>query len=397
MCHRGEELDGVDGVFSRLGIVLVDAVGLQVVVDHQLALAVGFFRAEADTPVEVYERADRHLLEPVLVVVLGVDQELHRPVAQEVSLALFECTGQILELGPYRGLLSTDLDEARTERVHKLVVQGVTEVHVPFHKYHLRRSKDHASDRRDAVLVLGRHDVAEHDLAGAYIGTHPFVVGQVEGRSLVAALAIARAVEQVHSDDGWNLGLLVAPVLGRQRQTLLHVGQVRLDRGQLIRELLVHHHDVGFGGGLGVDQAILVLLGRTDDNRELGIGQDPRLVTITVVVGEKASSSSQQEVMLALGVGEVRRYLQKPSRFTQVIHVGLGVWDALQQSRSLLLNHRVPIQDASLLVWMRVQVKVKQRLGQIRRVEGGTERLLPGPDEGVVVAHSVVAPVVDGQ
>ncbi|KKP59173.1 MAG: hypothetical protein UR53_C0006G0001 [Candidatus Magasanikbacteria bacterium GW2011_GWC2_34_16] len=396
--HREEELGGVDRVLARLGIVIVNAVGLQVVIDHQLALAVGLFRAEANASIEVDERADGRLVEPVLAVVLGVDQELHRPITEKVGLAFLEGTSQILELRPDRGLLAIDLDEARTECVHELVMQRVPKIHVPVHEDRLLWPEDHASDRQDAVLVLGLHDVAEHDLAGAYVGTHPLIVRQVEGRSLVAALAVARAVEQVHRDDGWNLGLFVAAVLGGQGQILLHVGQMRLDRGQLIRELLVHDHDVGFSRGLGVDQAVLILLGGAHHDREPGVGQDPRLVALAVVVGQEASGARQQEVALALGVCEVRRELQKPGSLAQIIRVGFGVRHALQQPRRLvLLDYRVRIQDAGLLIRVHVQVDVQQGLVQNCRVEGGAERLLAFADEGLIVAHSVVASVVDGQ
>src|SRR5262249_16994671 len=91
------------------------------------ALAVRLVQAEADRtkhPGEV--RGPERLSDLGWELALG-DEALHRPETDDVCLALLDGAGELLDLGPGRGLPSIHDDLLRTDAVHQLVHEDLGE------------------------------------------------------------------------------------------------------------------------------------------------------------------------------------------------------------------------------------------------------------------------------
>ena len=130
-----------------------------------------------------------------------VDQLLQRPQARHVGFRFFDRAVGILQLLTHRRRLAADGDVVRAEAVHQFVHQDVREEHVERDVRLIARGERHLRDRLQDAAEFRLLHVLQHDALRALLANHAFVVRQVVGRGLHAAVGVAGGEDDVHDAD----------------------------------------------------------------------------------------------------------------------------------------------------------------------------------------------------
>ena len=153
------------------------------------------------------------------------------------------------------------------------------------------------SNGQQHLVELGLLVVLQHHAFAALGGDDALVVGQVEGRRLHAAVAVARREHGVHDGNRRQGAERRVAVLGVNRQMVLDVLQRAGKLLQLGRFGLVLDGDEGLERGLVVEPLVLVNLVGPDRQLDGRVELHPLHVAVVVVVRQKRRRARVEECL----------------------------------------------------------------------------------------------------
>ena len=276
-----------------------------------------------------------------------VHQVLERPEAGDVRLGLLERAVGLLQLLAHGGRAPAHLDLVGAEPMHQLVHEDV-------------RKEGLEGD----VLAIGEGK------------DHALVVGQVVGRRLHAAVAVAGGEDEVDHADGGERAQGRVAQRGRDGQVVLDVLQLRPEAGQLGRLRLVAHGDEGLEGGLGVEPLVLVDLVGPEGRLDAGVELHPGHVRVVVVVREEGLRAPGQERLqggLRGQRGRLAQEVRRPRQLALVLEaVGHGRERAVRPAAD---GGEEPARGGLIRLPQRLHPGLDLVLGRARGIEVGRLRL----------------------
>ncbi len=224
------------------------------------------------------------------------------------------------------------------------------------------------------------------------------IVRQIVGDGLIAVAQIARAIWRVHHLHRRGVTLLRRPVLRREWQRVLDVGNVLLEHRELPALLFVAHQHRRAVRGLHAEEIVEIGLVRGVDDVELRILQgDPQQIAGVVVVGQErlrpGAKERRERCIAAVGrrVAQMRRRGDEPVLEFDVIRHGAQ----LQRIAAHQLYDRALGVDRVFLIRMCFDVRLDLVAGDAFREERAAGRHRLGADEGAVLVELIEAAAVD--
>ena len=298
-----------------------------------------------------------------------------------------------LQLQAHLGLATVDGDVARSQTVAHLVPQRVQEERLGGQIAELVLGHQHLGDRREDLLELGFHDVAQQHLLRTLGLADPLVVGQIEGDGLHAGARIAGRVDLVNHPDGRLAAAVEVLEPVSDGQLGLQPRQFILEGGQPRRLLGIGDGDEGLEGCLVPEQTVLVGLVGSDGDLHRTVQIHPEHVGFVVVIAQKGRRPRAQEIAQRRVVGQIGGFVQQLRGLVQVIGEEGRIGYCDQAPGLVTANHREEVVEILL-----PGLDPRPFRGvQIRRVVIGAVGMRRVADERFEVQATIPRSIVDAK